>query len=129
MRCHCKFLLFFTHTCHKVHTCCFRMSEEDSRIHQKYPTKTLNLQASLLNLFNPCLLTFKKLLSYLENTFFCRVSFFSEGEEFFIYKCTCLFRPKKAHCIETEVANYYRMLCNSYDTLKFWQYGNSNWEG
>ena len=32
-----------------VCTCCFRMSEEDSRTRQEYPTKTLNLQASLLN--------------------------------------------------------------------------------
>ena len=41
---------FFTHTSHKLCTCCFRMSEEDSRTRQEYITRTLNLQASLLNL-------------------------------------------------------------------------------
>ena len=45
-------MFFFTHTSHKLCTCCFRMSEEDSRTHQEYPTKTLNLQASLLKIYN-----------------------------------------------------------------------------
>ena len=53
------------------------MSEEDSRTRQEYPTKTLNLQASLLNwyitIFNHCMLTLKKLFSYLENTIGCYV--------------------------------------------------------
>ena len=34
---------FFTHTSHKLCTCCYRMSEEDSQTCQEYPTKTFNL--------------------------------------------------------------------------------------